>query len=92
MNSVVPRTNRRPYKYGVVAVVAAVAAVVSVATVVSVVAKTTVSSAASLQTPPLWDGAYSEAQARRGEPLYEQSCAECHGADLNGVEMAPGLA
>ena len=71
--------------------VAAVAAVVSVATVVSVVAKTTVSSAASLQTPPLWDGAYSEAQARRGEPLYEQSCAECHGADLNGVEMAPGL-
>ena len=68
-----------------------VAVVAAVATAVTVVAKTTVGSAASLQTPSLWDGAYTEAQARRGEPLYEQSCAECHGSDLNGVEMAPGL-
>jgi S-disulfanyl-L-cysteine oxidoreductase SoxD len=38
-----------------------------------------------------WDGIYTEAQARRGAPLYETSCAECHGSDLAGLEMAPGL-
>ena len=38
-----------------------------------------------------WDGVYTEAQAQRGEPLYGQYCASCHGADLAGGEMAPGL-
>jgi S-disulfanyl-L-cysteine oxidoreductase SoxD len=38
-----------------------------------------------------WDGVYTEAQAKRGEPLYAQYCASCHGADLAGGEMAPGL-
>ena len=38
-----------------------------------------------------WDGVYTEAQAKRGEPLYSQYCASCHGADLAGGEMAPGL-
>ncbi len=68
-----------------------VAVVAAVAAAVTVVVKTTVGSAASLQTPSLWDGAYTEAQARRGELLYAKSCAECHGSDLNGVEMAPAL-
>ena len=39
-----------------------------------------------------WDGVYSEAQAQRGEPLYQQYCASCHGPDMSGGEMAPGLA
>lgn len=39
-----------------------------------------------------WDGIYTEAQAKRGEALYGQNCAQCHGADLGGGEMAPGLA
>ena len=39
----------------------------------------------------VWDGVYTEAQAKRGEPLYGQYCASCHGADLAGGEMAPGL-
>jgi len=39
-----------------------------------------------------WDGVYSEAQAKRGEELYQQDCASCHGPDLSGGEMAPGLA
>jgi S-disulfanyl-L-cysteine oxidoreductase SoxD len=32
-----------------------------------------------------WDGVYTEEQAQRGEPLYSQYCASCHGADLLGV-------
>ena len=38
-----------------------------------------------------WDGVYTEAQAQRGEGLYAQYCASCHGPDLAGGEMAPGL-
>jgi mono/diheme cytochrome c family protein len=38
-----------------------------------------------------WDGVYTEAQAGRGEGLYAQYCASCHGPDLAGGEMAPGL-
>jgi mono/diheme cytochrome c family protein len=34
---------------------------------------------------------YTEDQAKRGEALYGQYCASCHGADLAGGEMAPGL-
>src|SRR5262245_45942753 len=39
-----------------------------------------------------WDGVYTEAQAQRGEPLYQQYCSSCHGPDMAGGEMAPGLA
>jgi mono/diheme cytochrome c family protein len=38
-----------------------------------------------------WDGVYTAEQAKRGEPLYQQYCASCHGPDLAGGEMAPGL-
>jgi len=38
-----------------------------------------------------WDGVYTEAQAKRGEGLYSQYCASCHGPELTGGEMAPGL-
>jgi len=38
-----------------------------------------------------WDGVYTEEQAKRGEPLYSQYCASCHGPDMTGGEMAPGL-
>lgn len=44
------------------------------------------------ETKSQWDGIYTEEQAKRGEPLYAQSCAACHGPDLSGGEMAPGLA
>ena len=40
----------------------------------------------------VWDGVYTADQARRGAEAYEQACAECHGADLGGGDMAPGLA
>jgi hypothetical protein len=38
-----------------------------------------------------WSGIYSEAQARRGEPLYAENCAFCHGAQLGGTISAPPL-
>jgi mono/diheme cytochrome c family protein len=39
-----------------------------------------------------WDGIYTDAQAKRGEEGYQQYCASCHGPDMSGGEMAPGLA
>ncbi len=32
----------------------------------------------------VWDGAYSQAQAQRGETQYKQQCAVCHGDALEG--------
>ena len=46
---------------------------------------------AAQQAKSQWDGVYTEDQAKRGEPLYSQYCASCHGPDLTGGEMAPGL-
>jgi len=38
------------------------------------------------------DGVYTTEQAQRGQPLYKQYCASCHGDSLEGIEMAPALA
>ena len=38
-----------------------------------------------------WSGIYSDAQAKRGEPLYTAECAFCHGAELQGTFAAPAL-
>jgi S-disulfanyl-L-cysteine oxidoreductase SoxD len=40
----------------------------------------------------VWDGVYTEAQAGRGQALYSQNCASCHGETLAGAEEAPALA
>lgn len=32
----------------------------------------------------VWDGAYTTAQAERGEALYKKECATCHGDALEG--------
>ena len=37
------------------------------------------------------DGIYTEEQAKRGEVVYSQNCASCHGPTLTGTEMAPPL-
>lgn len=39
----------------------------------------------------VWDGVYSADQAAQGKDLFANKCATCHGADLNGAEMAPPL-
>jgi S-disulfanyl-L-cysteine oxidoreductase SoxD len=38
-----------------------------------------------------WEGVFTAEQAKRGEGLYGQYCGSCHGPDLAGGEMAPGL-
>ncbi len=38
-----------------------------------------------------WDGIYTAEQAKRGETVYADTCAPCHGPNLAGGEMAPGL-
>jgi mono/diheme cytochrome c family protein len=40
----------------------------------------------------VWDRVYTDAQAKRGQPLYGQHCGSCHGATLEGGESAPALA
>ena len=39
----------------------------------------------------VWDGVYTEEQAKRGEPIYRKECAACHGDQLTGGESAPPL-
>jgi mono/diheme cytochrome c family protein len=45
-------------------------------------------------TPPprsIWDGVYTQDQAKRGEAAYMEKCARCHGTDLHGGDSAPTL-
>jgi S-disulfanyl-L-cysteine oxidoreductase SoxD len=42
-------------------------------------------------TRSVWDGVYSPEQAARGQVLYSNMCASCHGLALNGGESAPPL-
>jgi mono/diheme cytochrome c family protein len=49
------------------------------------------STVSALQAKSQWDGVYSAEQAQRGEALYQQHCAACHGPEMAGGEMAPGL-
>ncbi len=37
-------------------------------------------------------GVYSEAQAKRGEAVYKEQCAACHGDNLEGAGPMPPLA
>jgi cytochrome c len=39
----------------------------------------------------VWEGVYTEEQAKRGEPMYRKECALCHGDMLTGGESAPPL-
>jgi len=53
-------------------------------------------SAAGAQSPvaasrSALDGVYTDEQAKRGETVYAQECATCHGASLEGMDMAPAL-
>lgn len=43
------------------------------------------------QAKTVKDGVYSDAQAKKGEGLYTEQCAACHGGDLSGGG-APALA
>src|SRR5215212_9818145 len=34
----------------------------------------------------VWDSVYTDSQALRGDSLYKESCAKCHGATLAGTD------
>jgi cytochrome c len=59
---------------------------------VTAVIATMLSMAAAQGSKTTWDKVYSAEQATRGEKLYADNCAACHGESLAGVEMAPPLA
>jgi mono/diheme cytochrome c family protein len=40
----------------------------------------------------VWGGVFSADQATQGKAVFDNKCATCHGADLNGGEMSPPLA
>jgi mono/diheme cytochrome c family protein len=42
-------------------------------------------------TKSVWDGVYTNDQAKRGQPIYVSACASCHSSDLSGGESAPPL-
>jgi len=42
-------------------------------------------------TRSVWDGVYSEAQAKRGAEFFDRECAQCHGSSGSGGSMAPAL-
>lgn len=37
------------------------------------------------------DGVFTEEQAKRGEQVYAETCANCHGEHLEGADMSPAL-
>jgi len=39
----------------------------------------------------VWDGVYTKAQAARGQSLYSEECAKCHGQNLAGGDGSPEL-
>jgi len=55
----------------------------------SVSAQTVVTSQNGVLT--IWDGVYSDAQARRGEEVFKTQCSYCHKDDLSGGFFDDGL-
>jgi len=47
--------------------------------------------ATAQSTRSVWDGVYTEEQAKRGFDVYHQSCVHCHGPSLEGGEIAAAL-
>lgn len=37
------------------------------------------------------EGVYTDAQAKRGEQVYAETCSACHGSDLKGTTVVPAL-
>jgi len=52
----------------------------------------TLAPAAGLQDArTTWSGIYTDAQARRGQAVYDELCMSCHLRDLTGADQSPGL-
>src|SRR5579871_1040235 len=42
-------------------------------------------------TRSVWDGVFSQDQAKEGQPLYNENCSSCNGDNLLGQDVAPAL-
>jgi mono/diheme cytochrome c family protein len=47
---------------------------------------------AQTETPKIWTGIYTDAQAARGEAAYGSMCSRCHSVDLAGSQVAANFA
>ena len=65
---------------------------VALAVGVAWVAGVALQSGLGAQEKTVWDGVYTEDQAKRGAELYTRDCASCHQDDFAGDGFAPGLA
>jgi S-disulfanyl-L-cysteine oxidoreductase SoxD len=64
----------------------------SLGTAVLTISPLLIRSAAQLQTTTsVWDGVYTDAQAKRGAEVYAKACGSCHGDQLEGEGQAPPL-
>jgi quinoprotein glucose dehydrogenase len=48
-------------------------------------------SALSASAVSIWDGVYTDMQARRGASIYPVACGKCHGYQLNGAPDDPDM-
>ena len=46
---------------------------------------------ARAQAKSVVEGVYTEEQVKKGAALYKEQCAACHGEDLKGNDIIPGL-
>ena len=63
------------------------AAIAATATIFLITASISID--AQAPPPTVQDGVYSDAQATRGQTLYTQRCAGCHGPKLEGAQAPP---
>jgi len=70
---------------------ALIAAVVVIAALFGL-ARTVGLAQAPAPAPTVWDGVYTDVQAKAGAAEFQSYCLECHGEDLAGREQAPALA
>lgn len=62
-----------------------------IVSIAAVLCGTIVTHSAQGEQRSVRDGVYTEEQAKRGEKVYVQQCAACHGADLTGMTPFPPL-
>ena len=51
----------------------------------------TIEALAAQDQTTIWNGVYTDDQAKRGQQVYERECAQCHLDDLMGDGIAPSL-
>jgi mono/diheme cytochrome c family protein len=66
-----------------------IAAIGAFALILPFVAASAIQAQAPQTTRTVQDGVYSDAQATRGQALYAQRCAGCHGPTLTGAQAPP---